>query len=164
MVSPVTNCRPSSGIAMSTPRRITGSPQRAINWPARLVLSVVGDGRCQLAGDDEAPGRGVDGRASDCRRDAPFQSPSEILSRIRASRGRVGMCSSASARHISADALLGWRANIRGPVPRRRCPCAWRATPRSASGGVGSGLSDVIGRAAAPTRRGNADRFGVRRP
>ena len=102
MVSPVTNCSPIIRIAMSTPRRITGSPARAIRRVSAadrlrsltVAVSLPVTTRPQVAAltnSDRPPPR--------CER----QSPSAILSRISASRVAVsGMRSSASARHISA--------------------------------------------------------------
>ena len=60
-------------------------------------------GRDQLAGDQQAPGRGVDEQRRAAAEVRAASRPSPILSRISASRvAASGMRSSASARHISA--------------------------------------------------------------
>ena len=70
MVSPVTNCSPIRRIAMSTPLRISGSPLRADDAAqrgAQARFAVRGD---QLAGEQQAPGGGVDEQRRAVRRDA----------------------------------------------------------------------------------------------
>ena len=89
-------------IAMSTPRRMTGSPQRAMSRvraaerlrSLTVAVSLPVTTRPQLAALTKS-----DRPPPTC----DFQSPVEILSRISASRVAVsGILSNASARHISA--------------------------------------------------------------
>ena len=102
IVSAATNCSPSIRIAISTPRRITGSPYRAI----RRVRAA--DNPRSLTVDVSRPVITRPQVAALTNRDRPvpaweIQSPPAILSRIRASRvAASGMRRSASARHINA--------------------------------------------------------------
>ena len=102
MVCPVTNCSPIMRIAMSTPRRITGSPPRAISRFNAAVSPLSSTEPTSLpvtTNPQVAALTNIEALWPTCAR----QSPSAILSRISASRVKVsGMRSSASARHISA--------------------------------------------------------------
>ncbi|SAI07293.1 Uncharacterised protein [Bordetella trematum] len=102
MVSPVTNCSPIMRMATSTPLRINGSPPRASNRPRaelRPRSLCVATSLPVTIRPQAAALTNIDGLWPRWA----FQSPSRILSRIRASRVAVsGMRSNASARHMRA--------------------------------------------------------------
>ncbi len=162
MVCPVTNCSPIIRIAMSTPRRTTGSPPRAISrvsaWasPASsaVPVSLPVTTRPQVAALTNS-----DGEWPTCAR----QSPPPILSRISASRvARSGMRSSASARHISAtpswlDSAYSRTSPSTAPrVPFARSACTSRvanARVCAASSGANVALARSGGRQCSSGRR-----------
>ncbi len=89
MVSPVTNCSPIMRIAMSTPRRTSGSPPRADDAPQRARQARFAVRGHQLAGDQQPPGRGVDEQ----RRALPEVrlpvAAGDLVANQRVARGRV---------------------------------------------------------------------------
>ena len=102
IVSPMTNCLPSSRIARSTPTRMTGSPLLPINrvkavlrpFSLLVATSLPVTSRPQAAALTNS-----DGLLPTC----DFQSPLPILSRMSLSAvSTSGMRSRASARHMSA--------------------------------------------------------------
>ncbi len=152
MVWPVTNCSPIIRMARSVPRRMTGSPPRAIRRvsaapsPASLevAVSLPVTTRPQVAALTKS-----EGLCPTCER----QSPRAILSRISASRVALsGMRSSASARHISAtpswlESEYSWMSPSTPPDVAFALSAATsararsRATAASGSGRAASGSS-----------------------
>ncbi len=162
IVWPVTNCSPIIRIAMSTPRRITGSPPRAISRvraaesPASLLVAT------SLPVTTSPHVAALTNSDGDWPRWA-CQSPVPILSRISASRvGMSGMRSSASARHISATPSWLDSAYSRiSPSTVPRVPLARRASTRRrarACACTAAGGSSVAAGSKARTHSGSGRR------
>ena len=142
IVRPVTNCRPRRRIARSTPLRISGSPPLRSSDAQRLLERAVAARVDELAGDEQAPRRGVDEQRRRLRRRASTSRPADLVADQPVARRRVGNAQQRLGEAHERDALAADRARTRASARRRRPPC-WRSA-RTACGQVSPPAPDAV--------------------